>query len=241
MDKEKSNNKVAEKSVSKYVPIIDGHYRELRRSSRVPVKNRRYESEDLTSLVRNKNILKANSKTVRECFESDTKSDEYVTRSSEEISLKKESTLRRSNRTRKRFPFQSDYIKSTSTTKKKKARPVSKDKRDCFYSKTENDASKLTSPRKKCQREEKDDAVDQHKSQSRKHDLIKDSKLKKSLFKITNEYNENNLKNVKQIVYPTAEEIAENKRREREQIRVNRKMKAMLENLVQVPEKVSIL
>uniref|UniRef100_A0A034W1L2 Uncharacterized protein CG4951 n=2 Tax=Bactrocera dorsalis TaxID=27457 RepID=A0A034W1L2_BACDO len=145
---------------------------------------------------------------------------------------------------RNKHKLKSEYIKSTPETKKKKAGPVSKDKRDCFYSKTESDVkytSKLTLAQKKCQRKEKDDAVNQHETQSKKTHLIKNSKVKKPIFKITNKHKENNLRIVKQIIYPTAEEIAENERREREQIRVNRKMKAMLQNLVQVPEKVKIL
>ncbi|XP_039951577.1 uncharacterized protein LOC120768887 isoform X1 [Bactrocera tryoni] len=195
MNKDKSIEHVNEpgKSISKHIPNIDEHHRELRRSRRFPVKPRRYEPEDLTSFVRNKQKLK------------------------------------------------SEYIKSTPKTKRKKAGPVSKDKRDCFFSKTESDTSKLTSAQKKCQRKEKDDAVNQHETQSKKTHLIKNSKLKKPIFKITNEHKENNLSIVKQIVYPTAEEIEENERREREQIKVNRKMKAMLQNLVQVPEKVKIL
>lgn len=212
MDKKKRVERAneVEKAISKSRSNIDAHYRELRRSIRSSEKLRRYEPEEKLA---------------------------------SSVKFIKESTLRRSNRSpRKPLHFQPEYIKSTSTIKKK-TRPVNKVKRDYTFPKTGSDVkspSKLTTNRKKSQREEKDD-VSQHKTKSKKKQLKKISKIKKSPFKRAKDCKKNNLSSIKQIVYPTAEEITENKRREREQIRVNRKMKAILKNLVQVPEKVQIL
>ncbi|XP_054091889.1 uncharacterized protein LOC128924117 [Zeugodacus cucurbitae] len=239
MDKEKTNERenVANKSKSEGSLNIDAQYPELRRSSRSPVKPRRYEPEDLNSSVRNKNKLKAKIKTTRGCFESETKSAKFVTKSSEGINLKEESRLRRSKRSPKKpYHFQPEYIKSASKIKKKqgaKASPPTNVNRDGCVPTTECDA--------KSERKEEKDDVNQCKNKSAGSPLIKNSKLKKSALKITKKYKKNNSRTIKQIVYPTAEELAEYKRTEREQIKANRKMKEIFANFQKEPEKVKIL
>uniref|UniRef100_W8C7B4 Uncharacterized protein CG4951 n=1 Tax=Ceratitis capitata TaxID=7213 RepID=W8C7B4_CERCA len=53
--------------------------------------------------------------------------------------------------------------------------------------------------------------------------------------------NSSSVKNTNRIVYPTTEEIAEKEHREKEQMKANKKIKTILEDLIQVPKKVKIL
>ncbi|XP_053945122.1 uncharacterized protein LOC128854770 [Anastrepha ludens] len=179
--------------------------------------------------------------------------------------------LRRSNRSPAAVPLRYKDKESAPTYKKKSKAVSktmlqcfgSDGESDDFIEKTPTKAApktqigsaELTLSVKKRKREEKNErgtlqqeqrSMSKWLTKKKPEELIAPQKkepkpTKSSRVKETKKSETNCSSGIMRIVYPTPEEIANNERREKEQMKVNRKMKVLLEDLLQAPKKVKIL
>ncbi|XP_067617266.1 uncharacterized protein [Eurosta solidaginis] len=193
----------------------DAPNKELRRSHRSPVKPIRYEVSAAGS--ENFKTNKRSKDLMRKCFGSDgSESDDFVEKTPVKLVAPKITTG-------------SAQTSSSSSVKKRKREK--KSERTCQQEK--QSMGKWLSKKKP------EELVKSSKSASKtnKSSRAKETKAAEAAGTMTS----TSANIVKRIVYPTPEEIAENERREKAQMRVNENMENILKDLIQVPKKVEIL